>query len=173
MKRTILLMALLLLTFFPACSSDTAPEQPEENPDSGNPPLDSVDSATAPAATEIEPAPTATPAPYLAIDPTAVPNSYPAEPASQLNLPPYPATGTIWILRPLGQQCQPAAEFEYATVEDAILALNDAGITVYRAEQVLRPVCEACDCPSSEHYRLNIDESNLAQAQELGWELEE
>lgn len=172
MKRTILALALFTLIIFTACSG-TDSEEPTARPDSSNPPLESVDIVTEPAP-EL-PAATATPEAYEVLQPTAAVGAYPAGPDSDgdSNLPAYPATGTIWVIRPLGQQCQPDAEFEYANVEEAIMALDEAGIQVYLGDVVFRPACESCDCPTSEHFRVRIDESNLEQARLLGWEVEE
>ena len=159
MKRTILASALFLLIFFTACSGADS-EQPTANPDRNNPPLESIDIVTEPAL----PAPTDMPEAYQALQPTEAADAYPAESDTAVDLPAYPATGTIWVIRPLGQQCQQASEFEYENIEAAIVALDEVGVRVYIGDVVFRPACASCDCPTSEQFRVRIDESNLEQA---------
>ena len=99
---------------------------------------------------------------------TSIPEGYPAptEPA----LPEaYPAGATVWVLRPLGEQCVDPETYEYAEVDEAVAALEAAGVEVVASETVSLVVCEACDCPTSEHFRAQIAAEDLATAETLGW----
>ena len=82
----------------------------------------------------------------------------------------YPASELTWIIKPAGMQCQ-----SYTTdLGSARTEIENAGITVLNSELAILPVCEACDvCASSEHYRLYIPITDLEQAQELGWVVDE
>jgi hypothetical protein len=57
----------------------------------------------------------------------------------------------------------------YPTLEDATAALEKNGVPVLQAEEVNMIVCEACNCPTSEQYRIFIDANYLEAAQDLGW----
>ncbi len=94
----------------------------------------------------------------------------PTPPAS---LNPYPeATGNlIWILKPVGEQCA-----ETPTTPDLQTAVADMiafGIPVEASEMTDLIVCEACGCPTSAHFRLQIDSGYLGNAEVLGWFEEE
>lgn len=105
------------------------------------------------------------------LPPTSPPDSgYPA--ADQLPTPAfdaaYPGGGTVWVWRPVAlQQC--GGEQTYPDLDSAVAALEGAGITVLNATTAGIAVCEACDCPSSEHYRAEIPLGHLATAEGLGW----
>jgi hypothetical protein len=73
------------------------------------------------------------------------------------------------MLRPLGQQCEDPATFEYEDVDEATTALEDAGVEVLGSEAVSLAVCTACNCPTSEHFRVQIRARDLGIAQDLGW----
>lgn len=86
---------------------------------------------------------------------------------------PYPeATGQlIWILKPVGQQCA-----ETPTTPDLPTAVADMvafGIPVEASEMAELAVCTECGCPTSAHFRLQIDAGYLGNAQVLGWVAEE
>lgn len=78
---------------------------------------------------------------------------------------PYPG-GLVVILHPAGVQCEEPA---LPDLSAAIGSLEEAGITVLAAEEVTLNVCEACTCPTSEHYRIQISPKDLDKAYELGW----
>ncbi|MCL4868243.1 MAG: hypothetical protein KJ063_04680 [Anaerolineae bacterium] len=84
---------------------------------------------------------------------------------------PYPGvTGqTIWILRPLGQQCMDPESHTYPNLAAAVTALTNAGVTVLEARDERLMVCEACDCPTPEHFRARINLSDYGKATPLGW----
>ncbi len=138
-----------------------------------------------------EPAPpTATPPPTPPLTPTAPPTStpdgypppptpvplptgYADQPAPEVPPSGYPAGDAIWVLRARGEQCTDESAFEYQTLDDAVAALTAAGAAVMAAETVGLMVCEACSCPTSEHYRAQIAADELETALSLGWYLEE
>ena len=103
---------------------------------------------------------------------TTLPEGYvvPTQPSS---LNPYPeATGNlIWILKPVGEQCA-----ETPTTPDLQTAVADMvafGIPVEASEIIDLPVCTSCGCPTSTHFRLQIDSGYLGNAEILGWFAEE
>lgn len=152
-----LIMIVVLLLALGACRSapdDTLAPLPTDGPES---------TASAPrAATEAYPSrPTATPrdADYPA--PAAPPTLAPATA--------YPDDSTFWILRPLGQQCEGPATFDYENIDEATMALEDAGVEVLASEAVSMAVCTACNCPTSEHFRVQIRARDLGVTQDLGW----
>lgn len=151
MKRTILLLLLLLLA---ACGGDNT-ATPEPLPTNALPAGDTPPTASYP----------------VPIPPTSLPANYPAQPTMAPTPEPYPgtATGRIWILRPLGSQCTDASSYDYPDLASAMAALQTAGIAVYEAEMTSLAVCEACTCPTSEHFRIQIDAQNLLTAGQMGW----
>ena len=179
MKRTVLLIFVLILWTVSCTGDDTGPQPNVDAEQRGVPALESVDetpteSDELPPTTAAEPGATATPDPYASLAPTAAPDSYPADGSTGADVagPAYPAEGTTWVIRPLGTQCSDPTSYEFKTVDEARIALEEAGITVYVAEVTLRGVCEACDCATAEHYRVRIDEANFSAAQAMGWERE-
>jgi hypothetical protein len=85
--------------------------------------------------------------------------------------PGYPGADgeTIWIVRPLGQQCVDPTTYVYPDLATAAAALTSAGVTVLASEELALMVCEACDCPTSEHFRVLINTSDYGLAESLGW----
>lgn len=112
---------------------------------------------------------------YPGPSPTAspFPEGYPAPPAAAAPANPYPAitpeSGTVWILRPLGEQCEDTNTYKYRNQQAARADLTAVGITVYQVETVNLMVCEACGCPTSAHYRAEIAAADLPRAVNLGW----
>lgn len=79
----------------------------------------------------------------------------------------------VWIIRPVSeQQCtedgSPPAK-TYPDLNAAVSALESNGIEVTASETVGLMVCEACTCPSSEHYRVLINPADLDAALKLDW----
>lgn len=104
--------------------------------------------------------------------PTALPEGYEAPPTVP-TLNPYPeATGSlVWVLKPVGEQCA-----EAPTTPDLQTAVADMvafGIPVENSEMTELGVCAACGCPTSAHFRLQIDSGYLGNAESLGWVAEE
>ncbi len=107
---------------------------------------------------------------------TPYPENYPV-PATPTPYNPYPAAetgeaGNVWVLHPLGRQCADTSTYTYPNQQDARADLTAAGITVYQMETVELMVCQACDCPTSTHYRAQINGADLNKAVNLGWQAE-
>lgn len=159
MKRieSMLIIVLILLVALGACRS-TIDDSPTPLPNGGG-----EATATAPqTATDAYPSlPTPTPSgadyPAPAIPPTVAPPTA------------YPADMELWMLRPMGQQCVDAETYAYEDVDEAVEALEEAGVDVLAAEEMSRPVCAGCDCPTSEHFRVQIRAQDLVVAEDLGW----
>ena len=104
--------------------------------------------------------------------PTTLPEGYDVPPTTPA-LNPYPeASGSlIWVLKPVGEQCAEApATPELQTAVADMVAL---GIPVEASEMTDLIVCSACGCPTSAHFRLQIDSVYLGNAEALGWFVEE
>lgn len=160
-QPTALLFALLLL-LLAACSSGT--NEPDITLEATEPVvLPTTDSGGYPAPDLL----VSTPLPDAYPIPTA-PLSQPAYPEA---VSPYPdAEGeTMWIVRPLGQQCVDPTTYIYPDLATAAAALTSAGVTVLASEELALMVCEACDCPTSEHFRVLINTSDYGLAEPLGW----
>ncbi|MBK8906023.1 MAG: hypothetical protein IPM53_32895 [Anaerolineaceae bacterium] len=111
------------------------------------------------------------PAPALP-EPSPLPEGYEI-PTAPPAINPYPeATGELlWILKPVGEQCA-----ETPTTPDLQTAVADMiafGIPVEASEMAEMDVCTECGCPTSAHFRLQIDSGYLGNAQVLGWVAEE
>jgi hypothetical protein len=163
-RLTLLLFALLTTACSAALSTETRP------PESTNEPTE-VPRATP--TTEIQATQATQPGvPYPGLPPTAIPapEGYPA--ASQ-QIPAddaYPdATKTVWVLHPLGVQCEGAAESKYKDEQAVAATLTAAGITVQEVTTTNLMVCQACGCPTSIHYRVQIPAIDLKKALSLGW----
>jgi hypothetical protein len=162
MKR--LLMLTMILTLLVAACGDTAvtPEVVEPEP--------TVESDEG-----IFPRPTVTP------DETDTDEGYPlpeaAAPGSEYPAPaalptrdPYPVVeGYVWVVHPVGEQCEDGRFFD--DVNAAITALEEADVEVTAGATINLNVCLACGCPTSEHYILQIAEDDLATAERLDWHL--
>lgn len=191
MKRLFWLLAAVLCLAIAACSPTTAEDAAPTPADSGNGlnPAPTSETGTE-AEPDVLPRVTITPAPAEGMSqPDSATGSeaegYPAPPTA-LPLPegyeipaplptinPYPeATGQlIWILKPVGEQCAetPATPDLQTAVADMIAF----GIPVEASEMAELEVCTACGCPTSAHFRLQIDSGYLGNAQVLGWVAEE
>ena len=151
MKRTVIKPIIVLTTLLALAACTSAPED-NLTP---SPVGDDDPTATVPLpATEAYPAMPTVDAEYPA--PVALPTAYPAD-------------MELWMVRPLGEQCVDPETYTYAHLDEAVEALEDAGVDVLAAEETARPVCAACDCPTSEHFRVRIRAQDLAVAEDLGW----
>ena len=122
----------------------------------------------------------------LPADPTELPLPYPGLPTTDTSLPegypppqefptidPYPVNaGTVWVLYPIGVQCEDASVGKYHSQQDAKAGLTAAGLTVHDVTTIELMVCSACGCPTSTHFRAEISETDLEKAISLGWEPE-
>ena len=157
------LVFLLLLVMITACRQPPDPgvaTSPASEPGEGRP--TPTTGSTPTTASDGYPAP---PLPT----PTSPPDGYPAPEAAAATPRPgaYPAAGdVIWIVRPMGEQC---ADPAYDSLEEAVAALEAAGVSVSASEMTSLAVCQACGCPTSEHFRAQIDAEDLDKATGLGW----
>ncbi|MCA9898562.1 MAG: hypothetical protein KC433_10265 [Anaerolineales bacterium] len=126
---------------------------------------------TPPPVSEPESASDGYPAPAFP-SPTPLPEGYVAPPPPP-PLDPYPeANGTlIWIIKPVGTQCAEAPATP--DLQTAVADMVAFGIPVEASEMIDLAVCTACDCPTSAHFRLQIDSGYLGNAEILGWVAEE
>ncbi len=131
--------------------------------------------ATQPAtATESAPPPDA-PEAYPA-QPTAVPlpEGYPAAAEPIATVDPYPEAvdGFIWMLLPVGVQCEDNASI-YTDLQDAVAGLTAVNVLTGQSETTDLMVCSACGCPTSAHYRVQVSVEDVNAAQALGWNREQ
>ena len=105
--------------------------------------------------------------------PTDQPDDYPAAPTTA-PLPGYPAPSAAQLLvsRPLGLQCVGPETYAYATLDAAVSSLANAGARIVEARTTNRMVCEACTCPTSEHFEVIIVAADREIAAGLGWTIE-
>jgi len=82
----------------------------------------------------------------------------------------YPEGTTFWITHAAGLQCE--QPLIYPTLDDAVRALEENRVAVISAESFDMMVCQACGCPTSEFYRVNIDAYDLDTAISIGWNRE-
>ena len=154
MKKTFLFLLLLsTLGLLVACGGTEDSEEPTVAPRAT--PVDNQDPDKAP-------------------QPTVTPADYPSPPAAVATQLPegYDMGNTlVWIIHPAGQQC--VEELTYPDIQSAMNDLTEAGVTVLAGETLNMMVCEACDCPTSEHYRLQINQRDVETATGLGWTVEE
>jgi hypothetical protein len=100
------------------------------------------------------------------INPTP-PGGYPPEPTEPVTSG-YPAEVTeAWMVIPAGKQC--AESLAYPSAESAVAVLEQAGVTILAVEETELVVCEACDCPTSAHYRVLLAAEDFPAAMSLGW----
>lgn len=159
MRRMTVMLAAIAVLFLAGCGPGTV-ETPES--EAG----DATATAPAPGAESYPSQPTPTPVQQEAYpDPDAAP----ATPQATTEPTAYPSDQEVWIIRPLGQQCVDASTYEYADLDAAVEALEAAGVEVLAAEETVRPVCQSCDCSTSEHFRVQIVAGDLATVQNLGW----
>ncbi len=111
------------------------------------------------------------PAPLLP-SPTPPPDGY-VIPTPYPPVNPYPeATGNlVWILKPVGEQC--AETPATPELQTAVADMVAFGVPVEASEMTDLPVCSACGCPTSAHFRLQIDAGFLDSARALGWFVEQ
>src|SRR5690606_19136967 len=148
MKRLTLTLTCLLLIFLVACTPSRPDEDPTTEPSQRGTPVPDATSDTPsdPAATD---RPDDYPVPTPLQEPTR-PEGYPEPEVFPTLTPKYPASEDargVWVLRPLGVQCTEPSTYEFATIDDAVAALEEAGVEVLESEMVSLAVCESCDCP--------------------------
>lgn len=168
MKKFSIFSIFLFLFALTACGSSIPTTMaPENESDSSNQVRPTPTSMNHPVES------TALPVPYPGAPATAVPikEGYPAAQEIYPTIDPYPVgeSSTVWILHPVGVQCEDSSSSKYQSEQDVKAGLTAAGITVNNVATVDLMVCQACGCPTSIHYRAEINESNLDKAIALGW----
>jgi len=117
--------------------------------------------------------PTTVPAGYPASEviqpatPTRDPN-YPAPPTYAPTVDPYPG-GLVWILHPVGIQCEESTSPGYGDLREAVSTLTAAGVAVAKSEMTELVVTDACGSPTSAHYRAQIAADDLQTALSMEW----
>jgi hypothetical protein len=97
-------------------------------------------------------------------------DEYPAPASPVPTVDPYPAVeGFVWVIIPVGEQCADPSENSYASLQEAVAALTAAGMTVNASAVTELSVCTECGCPTSTHYRVQIEATSLNDAIDLGW----
>ncbi|MGD2077245.1 MAG: hypothetical protein PVH18_02620 [Chloroflexota bacterium] len=162
-KLALSFSVIVLLVVMVACASGSEDEStvnPQEDQTSVTPSVTlSVPTKEVPGS-----GPTAYPA-FATATPAVSGDGYPI---STPSLPdnPYPG-GLATIVRPKGLQCEEAV---FPDLSAAIRSLEEAGIVVVAAEAIGLEVCEACDCPTSEHFQVQIYAYDLDRALDMGWQ---
>jgi len=173
MKNIRILLSFLFFIFLTACTTDSSNENeavPEEAPAlSPTIAVDVLPRATITPLSGIESAPEgsgypiATPVPIPTID------GYPAPPTlAPPTAYPEPIEGSVWVLFPVGEQCADGTG-RYEDLATAVAALTAAGVPVQDSEVAELIVCASCGCPTSAHYRLEIDAIYLETVKSLEW----
>jgi hypothetical protein len=170
MRKGPFILLLILLTVIVSCNSPEIDPEPTQVA----PTTEIQSESTVPAVMTVLPAPTETPLPENYPAPTPIPTytpnpDYPALPTLTPKYPAGESNVRVWMLRPLGIQCSEPNDYLYATLEEAVDALEAAGVEVIDAEMVSLPVTESCDSPTSEHFRALINASGLDTAVSLDW----
>ncbi len=161
-----MLTILALILALSACSGSTDPDPTKESKKPSEetaPALPTLDTSLVEPSFPLPSDPEAYPEPEL-------PSGYPAPPIATSTPFAYPEGATFWITHPAGIQCEDP--LMYPTLDDAVGALEENGVTVISAEAFGMMVCEACGCPTSEFYRANIDANDLDTAILIGWNME-
>ncbi len=157
MKKLTFFVSIILIILLAACSSANDDELQAT-------PIDAqLDEPTTP--DTAYPGPASPPAELLPLS-TATPGAYPLLNESWSTPDPYPG-GVAIIIHPAGEQC--AETLTYPDLASAVTTLEEAGVTVVDSEQFEQVVCQACGCPTSQYYRLQIEPESLSKAMALGW----
>ncbi len=163
MKKSILLSGFMMILLLSACGGGSEEEPTTES--------DPATEEAAPALPTVD-SPLFEPGYPGPVEPDGYPGpqdepGYPAPPLSTPDPYSYPAGTTFWMLHPAGLQCE--QPLTYPELADAVTALENSGVVVIKSEAIGMMVCEACGCPTSEHYRVHIDAIDLKLAITRGW----
>ena len=126
--------------------------------------------ATAPALPTAEPLPGDYPPPAPLVQPTYPPD-YPGPPTPLPTVDPYPGN-MVWIIRPVGIQCEDGTAVGYGDLRESIATLTAAGLRVVDSEIIELMVITSCGSPTSAHYRIQINADDLDSALSMGWDRE-
>lgn len=175
-KKSLRISLFLLLIALVACGPVAETEEPAV-PD-GSSVEGALEAVTQPAPLEMEattPPKPASPAGQLESYPAAptavpLPEGYPA-PAATIDPYPNAIDGFIWMLLPVGIQCEDDSS-PYADLAAAVDGLTAVNVRTGQSEMTDLMVCSACGCPSSAHYRVQVSVADVNAARTLGWERE-
>jgi hypothetical protein len=95
-------------------------------------------------------------------------SDYPAPPTLPATVDPYPG-GLVWIIRPVGIQCEEGTAPGYGDLREATSTVTAAGIKVADSEMTELMVTTSCGSPTSAHFRLQIAADDLDAGLSLGW----
>ena len=109
--------------------------------------------------------------PPMPIQPTYPPD-YPGPSTLMPTVDPYPG-GMIWIIRPVGIQCEDGTALGYGDLRESVATLTAAGLRVVDSEIVELMVITSCGSPTSAHYRIQINAGDLDRALSMGWDRED
>jgi hypothetical protein len=169
---------LLIMIIATACGPAIETDEPSAVPENEGvlemetqpAPVETVKPATTPEPALPPDAPEAYPA-----QPTAVPQTEgypaPAEPVAPLDPYPDAVDGFIWMILPVGVQCEDEAS-TYNDLQDAVAGLTAVSVQTGESEITELMVCTACGCPTSAHYRVQVSIEDVNAAQALGWKQE-
>lgn len=168
MKTRYYLIGLLLPALLAACGPAA------ESPTPATPTTESEGVLSRPTATPSNALQEAQPEPYPPpFEPSPTPEGYPPPATPLPTIDPYPAGESVWIIRPVGEQCADPEDNEYVDLQEAVADLAAAGVPALSSEMTDLIVCAACGCPTSAHYRVEVDTANLDRAEALGWTREQ
>ncbi len=159
LKHTMrILLFLAVMTGLSACGASGAGETP-----AALPPLEQ-------APTEQPGTPPVNyPAPESALPQATTPSAgYPAPPTLPPTVDPYPG-GEVWVMRPMGIQCEEGTLPGYGDLRETKSTLTAAGIQVEEVEIIEMMVTTSCGSPTSAHYHARIAAGDLETALSLGW----
>jgi len=158
-------LLIIAAAFVLGACGPAANEAEPESPNTG-PTAPALDSAPSGQATEL---PADYPAPEAERPPaTPLPADYPAAPALPPTPDPYPG-GVVWVIKPVGTQCEEGTEPGYGDLREATSTMAAAGVKVASAEMTELMVTTSCGSPTSAHYRLQIAADDLETALSMGW----
>ncbi len=165
----------LLLIFMLAACGTAPPAGPTATP--GPAPDEALNPQNGPTATPLAP-------PAESPLPSSYPGSQPAPPQAPTNEPGYPPPptfpptvdpypgGLVWIIRPVGTQCEEGTIEGYGDLSESVATLVAAGLQVESSEMTDIPVTANCGSPTSAHYRIQISYEGLDTALSMGWRQE-
>lgn len=168
-KRLAYPLILFLLLLLAACGPSNVQTEPTNTPSSSDTlpegdvmPRPTITATAGPSDSYPAPTPANTlPEGYAVPEALPTNNPYPGLEASD--------TQSVMMIA-AGIQCEDAL---YPTEEDAVAALEAAGIPVYESATFELPVTAVCGSPTSTHYQVVIDANNQAEAEQMGWEFAE
>lgn len=160
----------IILVIFAACG--TAPPARPTPSENSSQPQSSPALPTLPLPPTVEPVPEAYPPPQLEIPEQATHEpGYPPPATFPPTVDPYPG-GLVWIIRPVGVQCEEGTALGYGDLGESVATLTAAGLQVEASEMLERVVPAVCGSATSAHYRIQIKVDGLDTARSMGWERE-